>query len=149
VRVRDATPGDAGFILSLVPSFSGFGLPPWRDGNAFCAVVEASLRAALDAGAVIFVAEDDDGTPLGFVHLHPVRDLLGGERAHVSDIAVTDAAQGRGAGRLLIEAAERWARERGYALLGLTAIATNDSALAFYERLGFGADTITLVKPVG
>jgi GNAT superfamily N-acetyltransferase len=148
MRIRDATPGDVGFLVELVPSFSAFGLPPWRDREAFDAAVERDLRAALGSGAAVLVAEDDDGTPLGFVHLHPVHDFSGGERAHVSDVAVAEHAQGRGVGRLLVEAAEAWAREHGYGLIGLTAMATNASALAFYDRLGFGPDTVTLVKPL-
>ncbi len=148
VRVRSARASDAAFLSGLVPAFAEFGLPEWRDPQAFLAMVERSLRGALESGATVLIAEDERGAPLGFVHLHPAPDLGGGMRAHVSDLAVAEEARGRGVGRVLIEAAEKWARDHGFSVLGLNAIATNEAALRFYERLGFGRDTVTLVKRV-
>ena len=148
MRIRDAVPDDAAFLAELVPSFAAFGLPPWRRVDEFLAVVEQSLSHAIGSSGTVLIAEDDDGTPLGFAHLHPVTDLTGRRRGHVSDLAVSEGARGHGVGRALIGAAEQWARAEGYELLGLTAIATNEPALGFYEKLGFGQDTITLVKPV-
>lgn len=148
LRVRPARIEDTSFLVDLVPSFVGFWLPPWRDAAEFTAVVERSLRSALTSGAGVLIAEDDAGSPLGFAHLYAVPDLSGRCRAHISDIAVAESARGRGVGRALIEAAESWARERGFALLGLSAFATNEAALRFYDALGFGADTVTLIKPL-
>jgi ribosomal protein S18 acetylase RimI-like enzyme len=146
VTTRPATPGDLDFIVSLIPSFASFGLPPWRDPEPFLAACEERLRKAMEAGATVLVAEDEAGTPLGFVHLDPVIDLTGRPRGHVGDVAVAEAAQGLGVGRVLMAEAEAWARAAGYEYLGLTAIATNERALGFYEHLGYGRDSISLVK---
>ena len=86
VATRPATTDDLAFIVSLVPSFASFGLPPWRDADAFLAACETSLRDALDAGATILIAEDAGGTPLGFIHLHAVPDLTGRPRGHVGAV---------------------------------------------------------------
>ncbi|WP_369333663.1 GNAT family N-acetyltransferase [Corallococcus sicarius] len=45
-------------------------------------------------------------------------------------------------------AGEAWAREQGYDRLTLTVFAGNARARAFYERLGFGEETLRLVKPL-
>ena len=148
MRIRPATPADAAFVLGLVPDFSAFGLPPWREEAAFHGVIEDALRQALQDGATVLIAEDAGGTPLGFAHLHPVPDLTGGMRGHVSDLAVSQAARGHGVGRALLEAAEAWAAEQGFSRLGLTAMATNAGARRFYARLGYGEDTVGLIKPI-
>jgi ribosomal protein S18 acetylase RimI-like enzyme len=146
VTTRPATPADLDFIVSLIPSFASIGLPPWRDAQPFLGACEEWLRKAMDEGATVLIAEDEAGTPLGFIHLHPVTDLTGRPRGHVGDVAVAEAAQGLGVGRVLMAEAEAWARVAGYEYLGLTAIATNERALGFYEHLGYGRDSISLVK---
>lgn len=52
-------------------------------------------------------------------------------------IAVSPAAQGTGAGKLLMAEAERVARERGYGRMNLSVSTRNDQAIAFYEKLGW------------
>jgi GNAT superfamily N-acetyltransferase len=123
-----------------------FGVPEQRDGGALAASFARSLQDALSSGAAIFVAEDPDGFPLGFVHLHAATDISGRQRAHVSDVAVAEHAQGSGTGRALMEFADTWAIAHGHDRIGLTALATNARALAFYARLGFAVDTVNLTK---
>ena len=60
-------------------------------------------------------------------------DLL----VNVMGIAVLADAQGRGAGRALMEHVEGWARERGASGLRLVSGEARAGAHAFYERLGF------------
>ena len=55
--------------------------------------------------------------------------------ASINDIAVLQAHQGKGIGRLLFEACVEWAKSRGAASLELTVWEFND-AIGFYERLG-------------
>jgi GNAT superfamily N-acetyltransferase len=61
-------------------------------------------------------------------------------------LAVVEAATGQGIGRALMDFAERWARERSCHEVALDAFADNDSALAFYARVGFRPDHIRLSK---
>ncbi len=57
--------------------------------------------------------------------------------AHFSLFAVDPDCQGRGIGRLLLEAAESRARELGYTELALSMAEPDTELLNFYVRLGF------------
>ena len=75
---------------------------------------------------------------LGFVLDRGTRDYFTLERhGHVGILAVTAGAEGRGAGRALLRAAETWARDRGFQTLTLNVFSGNDHARAVYEHLGF------------
>lgn len=108
------------------------------------------LRDALKCprvGLAVLVAQDADGTPLGFVHLEAERECFTGElEGYVANLALADAAEGRGVGRALMEAAEAWTHSMGMRRLGLYVFAANDHARGFYARLGFEEDSLMLVK---
>ncbi len=74
---------------------------------------------------------DDDGKPLSTnrLHLLPERGF-----AKIERVATVREARHRGAGRLGIEAAERWARELGYSKIVIT---SREEAVGFYEKLGY------------
>lgn len=114
------------------------------------AAVARAIGKALDSpgeDSAVFAAEDEDGIPLGFIHVHTARDFFTGEEhGHVSDVVVASAAEGRGVGRALMAAGERWSRARGHRLLTLNVFGANARARELYDRLGFAADTTKLVK---
>jgi GNAT superfamily N-acetyltransferase len=152
IRVRAATPEDADFVLALVPELVAFGPPPWRDVGQMMEtdthVIARALRGLSD-GATVLVAEDANGTLLGFVHLCGETDYY--TRAacgHIADIVVASEARGRGVGEALIAAGEQWVRARGYSMLTLNVFIENGRARALYERTGFGAETVRYVKRV-
>ncbi|HVG28692.1 MAG TPA: GNAT family N-acetyltransferase [Pyrinomonadaceae bacterium] len=152
-RVRAARASDGEFIIPLVARLAEFGPPPWRDAalmtTAECAVIAEALRAPA-ANEAIFVAEGGDAQPLGFIHLVTAVDYFTREaHGHVSALVVSPAGEGRGVGRALMGAGEWWARRRGYQLLTLNVFARNTRALKFYERLGYGADTLKYAKELG
>ena len=64
------------------------------------------------------------------------RCRLFGEVGKMERIAVDAAMRGRGVGRLIMEALEAWALEQGATVARL---ASQDSALTFYECLGYQA----------
>jgi GNAT superfamily N-acetyltransferase len=152
VRVRAARAADGEFIIPLVARLAEFGPPPWRDAAVMTAAEGAVIDAALRAPAAdeaIFVAEGDDeaSQPLGFIHLVTAVDYFTrAAHGHVSALVVSPAGEGRGVGRALMGAGEWWARRRGYPLLTLNVFARNTRALKFYERLGYGADTLKYAK---
>jgi GNAT superfamily N-acetyltransferase len=150
-RVRPARPADRAFVLGLVPRLvDGFELPLWRTPEEVIQAETATLAAALEAipaGAELLVAESPTGVPGGFIYLEQHLDYFRGlPHAHVSVLAVAVEAEGQGVGRLLLEAADRWTRQRGLAMLTLNVFAGNSRARSVYERLGFAPETLKYVK---
>ena len=65
----------------------------------------------------------------GFIHLETQADYFSGEKhGYISDLAVSKSFEGRGVGRILLEAAEAWARVNGYRLLTLYVFSGNTRA---------------------
>jgi GNAT superfamily N-acetyltransferase len=152
-RVRAARSADREFILRLVPRLTdGFSLPPWRTSEEVVRAEGATLAAALDGDSAetgVLVAESDAGDPAGFIYLEQQVDYFRQiPHGHVSILAVDAKAQGQGAGRVLLEAAEDWARERGLPWLTLNVFGGNERARKLYERLGYAAETLRYVKPL-
>jgi len=149
VTVRSATPDDHDFVVETARRFAAFGPPPWRTAME---VVEGEVRCLDDyfdgrmPGCDLFIAEQGRER-LGFAFVEPHVDYFTHvEHAHLGMIAVAEAAQGTGAAAALLEAAERWARERGYATLTLNVFAGNARARAFYEKSGFSVETVRYTK---
>jgi len=94
---------DDDFILGLVPRFVDFSLPPWRRRHECIEGIRKDLSRHLDeqpANSFLFVAEDDDGEPVGFIHLQKTQDYFTGRsNCHISDIAVAPQHEGRGQGQ--------------------------------------------------
>lgn len=150
-RVRSASPADRAFILRTIPRLAdAFPLPPWRTPKEVVEAEAAALEAALESlpkGAGLFLAESTSGEPGGFVYLEQHIDYFRRTpHAHVAVLAVAGEAEGQGVGRVLLEAAETWAREQGLPMLTLNVFAGNARARAVYERLGYAPETLRYVK---
>jgi ribosomal protein S18 acetylase RimI-like enzyme len=141
---------DRDFILSLVPRLMEFGPPAWRDIPQMITVDNQVLIDKLtnpSTDAIFFLAEDEHGTPLGFIHIQPGTDYYNHEsHAHIANVIMAPEAEGRGIGRMLMEKAEEWARAQGYRWLTLSVFADNTHAREVYKRLGFGEDIMKYVK---
>lgn len=149
IDIRPASDADRDFVTGLVPSLLEFGSPAWTDVEALVPGFRRVLADAVgrrDPGAAVLIAQMADGTPLGFISLQVREDVAGVPRAHVADLAVTEDARKTGVGRALMQAGEAWARERGMGVLSLDVWSTNERALAFYRRLGFRAESLSLIK---
>jgi GNAT superfamily N-acetyltransferase len=150
VRIRPASRADREFVVSLMPRLVEFGPPVWRDAAQMTAFDTSVINESLldpKPGTAVFVAEDEDDTPLGFIHLHAATEHYNQEEhGHVEDLIVASAGEGRGVGRALLEKAEEWARSRGYRWLTLNVFAENLRAREVYRRLGYGEDMVKYVK---
>ncbi|GAB2510821.1 GNAT family N-acetyltransferase [Lysobacter humi (ex Lee et al. 2017)] len=150
-QVRPVQAGDREAVLALVPRLAATGTPPGRDRAQVEQADVASLREALaapTADAAVLVAELD-GAVAGFIHVRTVRDYYTQAGiTHVSDVVVAAHAEGRGIGRLLMDAAERWARDRGHALVQLYVLPENVPARSLYEKAGYRAEWLKYIKPV-
>ena len=152
IRVRAGAEDDRDFAVDTARRFAAFGPPPWRSAHE---VVDGEVRCLDDffdghmPACELLVAEDDRGARLGFAFVEPHVDYFSGAtHGHLGMIAVTEAAEGQGAGAALMRAAEAWARERGYACLTLNVFDGNTRARRFYERLGYAVETLRYTKPI-
>ena len=125
MNIREATASDAA-VLAALSTQLGYPAQP----------EEAAERlSALGAGALL-VAEED-GSVLGWIHVCGIRFFQSPPFAEIGGLVVDEAARGRGVGRLLLEAAVRWAAEQGYGKLRVRSNVVREDAHRFYEREGF------------
>lgn len=150
--IRDAVEEDLPFLYGLAPRLAGAARLPWRDPAEVLDFQNGYMKAALEApaaGAVTLVAVDDRGRRLGFLHAEPARDSIGeADCGYISLLAVEKEAEGRGIAQRLMEAAEVWARGKGFRFLSLEVFAGNDRAREFYDRCGYRAESLRMLKPV-
>lgn len=95
----------------------------------------------------MFVAEDDDGERIGFIHLQLVADALtGAATCHIGNLACAHGRDGRGVGSALLTFAERWAREHHCHFIVLNVFPGNRRARRLYQHHGFGEELVRLAK---
>jgi GNAT superfamily N-acetyltransferase len=104
--------------------------PSWDERRAAVALREAI--ASRDSQVLV---ADAGGELVGFCtayfDMHSVRF---GHRVWVEDLAVDPGRRSQGVGKLLLDAAKGWARERGATHLELDSAETRTDAHRFYER---------------
>ncbi len=155
VRVRPARPEDRAFVVETAKRLAEFGPPPWRPAGLVVEAESRVLHAFFDSPVpdptiALLVAETAEGERLGFAYLETLVDYFDRKpHGHVAELAVTRAAQGRGAGGALLDASEEWARGRGYAVLTLNVFEGNRHARTVYEKRGFAPETLRYVKLLG
>ena len=128
-----------------------FEVPAWREKPELVAGDRRALEQwfeAPKADEAMFIAEID-ARAAGCAYLVTLIDYFN-ERshAHLSVLAVSAEAEGRGVGTALIDRSVAWAKERGSDRLTLSALVTNSRARALYERKGFGGEYIRYVLPL-
>jgi ribosomal protein S18 acetylase RimI-like enzyme len=149
VAIRLATPADRAFLSTLADRLADFDRPEWRSHAEIADGDRRALHEALDqprAGTELFIAELE-GTPAGCLLLWTLEDYFSQQwHAHVSVIAVSKEAEGRGVGRALMAHAEQWARARGHRSITLSVFEGNRRAQALYERTGYTVEMRRMIK---
>jgi GNAT superfamily N-acetyltransferase len=151
LTVRSARPSDREFVLDLADRLVSFDVPAWRPKTELIEGDRRALEAWFNspkADEAMYIAELD-GRPAGCAYLVTLVDYFN-ERphAHVSVLAVTAEAEGKGVGTALIDQSVAWAKARNSDRLTLSALVTNSRARALYERKGFGGEYIRYVLPL-
>ncbi len=152
VPVRPVRPEEHAAVLALVPRLRAFGEAPLRAADDMDRAEHEALRAALATDrpdVAVLVAVLPDVPVAGVAYVHEATDYFTREtHGHLGILAVAAAAEGRGAGRALLAAAEAWAAGRGHRFLTLNVFAANGRARAVYERAGYAPDTLKYYKPL-
>ena len=148
--IRPATPEDRAFLSQMAERLAHFDAPPaWRTAEQIASGDRRDMLSALDsppAGSALMVAELG-GIRVGCLHVLTKIDFFT-ERphGHISVIAVSQTAEGRGVGRALMAWADDWARSLGHDHLTLNLFPANTRARALYEREGFALDMLSMRK---
>jgi len=95
--------------------------------------IEPGVKPSAADVAVVLVARDDDGTPLGCGALRP----LGPGEAEVKRMYVVPAARGRGISRLVLTGLEAEAVARGWRTLRLETGNRQPAAVGLYTSAGY------------
>lgn len=136
-RIRDAKPADAPRLVELI-RFLGHEIDEKsvrRNLSALKKTGETPLVATLgkDVVGLCGVAAQ------AMIHREaPI--------GRISPLVVDEKAQGHGIGRLLVEAAERWCRERGCKLVEVTSNDRRTAAHAFYRHMGYERTSMRFAK---
>jgi GNAT superfamily N-acetyltransferase len=148
IRVRPYVSADREFVLSLAPRLA-IGIPPWRDPHKMIVTAQGWITESIEQHGkktMVFVAENEQGERLGFATVSHSTHFTGLGQAYIGELAVNEAAEGSGVGKVVAQACEQWAREQGYQTLSLTTGAANERALGFYRHMGYLDEDVTLVK---
>lgn len=152
IAIRPATAADTAFILSLVPRFVSFDLPPGRRKRETLAAIRAEIERALREAPpsdCFFIAGNSRGTRTGFLHLQVQRDFFSGARTcHIADLAVAKPHDGQGIGGAMLAHAQAWATTHRCKQLTLSVFPGNHRARGLYERTGFAPDLLRMSRPL-
>ena len=126
LRVRAAASAD---IPRLVPMInSAFAVETFFDGTR---TDNARLAAMMRKGTIL-IAEDAGGELVASVYTE-----VRGARGYLGMLAVDPAQQGRGLGRLMMEAGEEHLRQQGCEAVDITVLNLRTELPPIYRRLGY------------
>ncbi len=95
----------------------------------------------------IFIAEDETRAFLGYLWVGEGINMMTGLRhGFVYDIFVKEEFRGKGIGKMLMEKAESYCRERGYSRLLLMVAVKNETAIRLYDSMGFKPEQTYMAK---
>lgn len=134
--IRDATVGDAGAIAAIWNPYIREMATTFTTTEKTSYGLAADIAARQDGGTAFLVAEDD-GQITGFATCFPFRAGPGYARTMEHSVILGPGAQGRGAGRALMQALEARARDAGVHVLVAGVSGENAQAVAFHEALGY------------
>jgi GNAT superfamily N-acetyltransferase len=133
ITVRQATIDDAERLSELSTQL---GYPASRKD------VERRLKLiARSPENVVYVAALADRRVVGWLHAYVRRLVESDPTADIGGLVVDEGCRRSGAGRLLMQHAEQWARERGCKAVTLRSNVLREAAHGFYQSLGY-----TIVK---
>lgn len=129
MNIRFAEASDWESVYTINSRSLGYDYPPGKTREK----VEAILSSPY---AWIFVLETGDRVK-GYIHVADYQCTYSDPLMNILALAVDTDMQGKGAGRALIERAEAFAREKGYAGIRLVSGENREGAHKFYAAVGY------------
>jgi len=129
IRIRGAEPADVSALAVLCTEL-GYPCSSADMGRRLSHILARGDHA-------VFVAEHDEAGVIGWVHALRSDYLERDPQAEIGGLVVSAAHQGHGAGRLLMQEAERWAADQGMEAVFLRSNVVRKGAHAFYHRIGY------------
>jgi ribosomal protein S18 acetylase RimI-like enzyme len=140
---------DKDFVLDLACMASYESVPAWYRNTSFRAYREEWFQSAFptqvmndlatslnDPRSVVDIWLEDD-QPAGLLWLDFGQSPQGITIATIRNLVVEPGHQRRGIGRLMLQAVEEAAREKGAGVLRVDTSVENDATQAIYQRAGF------------
>jgi len=110
-------------------------------------MVEVFENLSKRESSKIFVAEDESQAFLGYLSVGEGGDMMTGENhGFIYDIFVEEKSRGKGIGKILMEKAESYCREKGYSRISLMVSTYNEPAIRLYTRMGFKTEQTYMGK---
>jgi len=152
MRVRQGSVGDWPFMYALAKKGIQDSISPWRKQptEETLKYRETILKGfwtwIQQSGSIVFIAEKNQ--PIGYLVLHASsrEEITGVNQGWIMDLGVLPEWRGKGAGRMLLKAAEDYCREQQVPYLGLAVTSHNVRALHLYEQFGFAEERKLMVK---
>jgi ribosomal protein S18 acetylase RimI-like enzyme len=152
ITVRSAGRKDFDFILYLSSETIWSELTPYEQAHTsrrrLVNTMGKNLRRLMaSSGLVTLVAQTSEGERAGFIMVgRSVSVFTDRQQAFVYDVAVAPAFRRRGIGRMLMEQAETYAREKQMEFITLMVDCHNKAARGLYAQLGFEDGKVLMRK---
>lgn len=139
IQTRIATLADLDVIAPLFDAYRQF-----YAQTPDLAVARSFIQNRLQNGeSVVLLASNEMEQVVGFCQLYPTFCSVEARPVYsLYDLFVSPAARRSGAGKILLQAAEKLAAKNGKARMDLTTARTNKPAQAAYESLGWVRDEV-------
>jgi len=151
VRIEPGQTRDRDEMLALFPRLASFNVPDGRNPKHLWGGDAKMLEDWAENGnddCLVHVAKDESDNIVGMTMVTLGPELLSHTpSAHLEVIVVAESAEGHGAAKLLLDAAESSAQKRGAQSMSLHVFANNLRARKVYEREGYDGELMRYIKP--
>jgi GNAT superfamily N-acetyltransferase len=129
IKIRRARAGDAARVAELSGQL-GYPTPAKEMARRLKSVLE-------DRDGACFVAETKEHGVVGWVHVSTTPLIEVERRAEVNGLVVDEGMRSQGAGWLLLDVGEKWARGKGCKGMSVRSNVLRERAHGFYLRHGY------------
>lgn len=134
MNIKTLEPKDLPAIIALMRDFAEF-----EELGDYLQVTEENLSAAMfgDGAFVEGLIAFEDSTPIAYALFYPNFASFRGQRGfYLEDIYVDENHRGKGIGEAILSEIARIGKTRGYVRIDFQVLEWNESAIAFYKKLG-------------